>query len=98
MSGSAITISVPSDLRARNASGVLGFILALGVLVGLAAFMPTSVWAAEVAVVTGPASVMDVTTELRRHHIREYRLDAGRSGAVDYDRYLRDHREREHGN
>ena len=87
------SVGPASALRRR----VLGVILALGVLLGLAALTPTGVWAAEAPVVTGPASIMDVTTELRRHHIREYRLDAGGSVAIDYERYLRDHREREYG-
>ena len=97
MSGTAITISGPSARRARFVGGILGAILALGALVARPLFAPAAVWAADAPVVTGPASIMDVTAELRRHHIREYWLDAGGSGSVDYDRYLRDHREREYG-
>jgi len=97
MSGSAITLNGRSVLLARPVGGIRGAMLALGVFLGLTSFTPAAVLAAEGSAITGPASVMNVTAELRRHHIRENRLDVSRSGS-DLDRYLRDHREREYGN
>ena len=85
-----------SSLRARVVSGLLGASLALGAILPCVSVTPAAARAADAQVVTGPASIMDVTAELRRHHLREYRLDVGGSWPADRDRYLRDHREREY--
>ena len=97
MSSSATTSNRQSTLQARLIGRIRDGFLALGVILALASFTPAYAGAAEAAVVTGPASIMDVLAELRRHHTREYRLDVSGSGSIDRERYLRDHRDREYG-
>ena len=91
--GCTIAISnMQHRLRARVVRAAVTATFAAAAIAVASGPMAPSIQAADP--VTGPASVMDVFAELRRHHVREYRLDERQ--AIDHGRHLRDHHEREY--
>lgn len=93
MTGTIAISNTQHRLRARVVRAALTATLSAAVIAVASGPMAPSIEAADP--VAGPASVMDVFAELRRHHIREYRLDELQT--IAHGPYLRDHHEREYG-
>jgi hypothetical protein len=73
-----------------------GAIVATAVITGVCTAGSSAPTALAADGITGPASVMDVFAELRRHRVREYGVD-GTRGSTDLGRELRRHHDREYG-
>ena len=97
MSGTAITLSRQTTLRAGFVGAILGAVATFAIIVALGAFTTQAGGTTDVRAANGPGTVIDVQSALRAHQAREYASADGTSRALDFLAALRAHQAREYG-